>query len=746
MKRINHYFTQVAAVVAVAVSALSLTSCNDDIAVDDLYTYKAEMLSDWLRNNEDFSEFAAIVERAGKMDLFSTYGTYTCFAPTNAAVREYLQSRGLSSVSQLSVEDCDTLACTAVLDRMYFTTELGEELAQAADDASSNVEKTAWMASTNLLGRYLSIEAIPITVEQEQWDGTIQEVEATTYRINKTGTIIYALQNDSVENGVVHPVDGLVASSSETLPVLLKNDPNISIFNLCLEMTGLTQSMYRTKDASYDPYYWRDEKKLEREEGYFSGAQRDYCHVPQERRFGFTAFFVPDSILAHYSQYAEETKWVDGVGWNRDITSWEDLYDYACFVYPEGAGSSYYGKDAEALKDPRNPLYKLIAYHLLNRKGMYNKLYTNCSIYHSLVNSTEWYSTMNPLSTLKVEHISALVNRYRGDSRPNTLYLNRMYDPARPALTHRGAIVSPSVASGLTQEAINGVYYYIDRIIDYGKETHRTVFNARMRMDLYTLFPEFMNNDLRATITHGAGIPTEDPNAPAKNYIFPPGYLDNVELSEDGDFFLQNCRNYFWSYEGDELNLRSDNDSYDITFNLPSVPSGQYQIRLGFCAMANRGIAQFYVDNMPQGIPLDMRNTDDAIFAQRIGGWVSIPGTGTPTGTQKARIDQSKKDMHNLGWYHAPRSTRYSWTSGNHQSQVLDDLQLRTDNSGAASEAARNVRKVLFEGYLDGAKQHTMRIRSVMAIGGAELMLDYIEIVPKSVYGVDSEDAAEDDN
>ncbi len=746
MKRINHYFTQVAAVVAVAVSALSLTSCNDDIAVDDLYTYKAEMLSDWLRNNEDFSEFAAIVERAGKMDLFSTYGTYTCFAPTNAAVREYLQSRGLSSVSQLSVEDCDTLACTAVLDRMYFTTELGEELAQAADDASSNVEKTAWMASTNLLGRYLSIEAIPITVEQEQWDGTIQEVEATTYRINKTGTIIYALQNDSVENGVVHPVDGLVASSSETLPVLLKNDPNISIFNLCLEMTGLTQTMYRTKDASYDPYYWRDEKKLEREEGYFSGAQRDYCHVPQERRFGFTAFFVPDSILAHYSQYAEETKWVDGVGWNRDITSWEDLYDYACFVYPEGAGSSYYGKDAEALKDPRNPLYKLIAYHLLNRKGMYNKLYTNCSIYHSLVNSTEWYSTMSPLSTLKVEHISALVNRYRGDSRPNTLYLNRMYDPARPALTHRGAIVSPSVASGLTQEAINGVYYYIDRIIDYGKETHRTVFNARMRMDLYTLFPEFMNNDLRATITHGAGIPTEDPNAPAKNYIFPPGYLDNVELSEDGDFFLQNCRNYFWSYEGDELNLRSDNDSYDITFNLPSVPSGQYQIRLGFCAMANRGIAQFYVDNIPQGIPLDMRNTDDAIFAQRIGGWVSIPGTGTPTGTQKARIDQSKKDMHNLGWYHAPRSTRYSWTSGNHQSQVLDDLQLRTDNSGAASEAARNVRKVLFEGYLDGAKQHTMRIRSVMAIGGAELMLDYIEIVPKSVYGVDSEDAAEDDN
>ena len=48
--------------------------------------------------NEDFSEFAAIVERAGKMDLLSTYGTYTCFAPTNAAVKAYLQSMGLSSI------------------------------------------------------------------------------------------------------------------------------------------------------------------------------------------------------------------------------------------------------------------------------------------------------------------------------------------------------------------------------------------------------------------------------------------------------------------------------------------------------------------------------------------------------------------------------------------------------------------------------------------------------------------------
>ncbi|MCR5181184.1 MAG: fasciclin domain-containing protein [Bacteroidaceae bacterium] len=724
MKRINHYFALLAVAFVAVASSFSLVSCSDDMSADDLYTYKAEMLSDWLRNNEDFSKFAAIVERAGQMDLLSTYGTYTCFAPTNKAVDEYLQSMGLTSVDQLSVADCDTLTRTALIDKMYFTTELGEELDQASGEDETTTTTTAFIASTNLLGRYLTIESVPITIQQEQLDGTIKEVEATTYRINKSGTIIYELHNDSVENGVVHPVDGLVASSSETLPVLLKKDPNISIFYNCLEMTGLNQEMYRIKDASYDPYVWRLGGTKNLEKLYWTGAQYDYCHVPEERRYGYTAFCVPDSVLA--AVYG--------------ITSWEDLYDYACTVYPEGAGSDYYGKDSEALKDERNPLHKLIAYHLLNRKGVYNKLYTNCTVYHALVNSVEWYSTMNPLSTLKVEHIAATANKFRGDATPNTLYLNRMYDPARPALTQRGAIVSTSVGEGLTQEAVNGVYYYIDRLIDYGATTQNTVFNNRMRIDYYTLFPECMNNDMRTTRTWG-NLGTEDPNADARNYIFPPGYLDNVTVAEDGDFFLQNCRNYFWSYEGDEFNLRSDNNSYDITFNLPSVPSGQYQIRQGFCAMATRGIAQFYIDDIPQGIPLDMRNNDDAVFAQRIGGWIAIPD-GTMSTAQKERLDQVKKDMHNLGWYHGPRSTRYVTTGAG---SVKNDLLLSTSNSGSAASAARNPRKVIYEGYLDGNKQHTMRIRSVMAIGGAELMLDYIEIVPKSVYGVENEEAAEDD-
>ena len=70
---------------------LGLVSCNDNVSGDDLYTYKAEMVSDYIRNNAEFSEFAKIVEKAGKMELLSTYGRYTCFAPTNEAVNDYFK-------------------------------------------------------------------------------------------------------------------------------------------------------------------------------------------------------------------------------------------------------------------------------------------------------------------------------------------------------------------------------------------------------------------------------------------------------------------------------------------------------------------------------------------------------------------------------------------------------------------------------------------------------------------------------
>lgn len=680
----------------VAVGALAgVTSCSDDMPSESYYTFKGEMLSDYLKNRPEFSDFMSIVQRAGKMDLLSAYGRYTCFAPTNDAVQEYLSQRNISSISQLSDKDCDTIASTAIVEYIYGT----------ADFIGVN-----FLGRTNMLGRNLSVESTPVIEDGD----TVN----TTFLINRTGLIIMSLANDSVENGIVHPVSSMVVASNLTLPTVMKEDPNITIFNTALAITGLDKQMIRIEDTSYDAEYYRRNSQYP-EKTYFSGAQWDYCHYPDQRRYGYTAFAPTDSILNEVY----------------NITSWEDLYDYACTVYPEGAGSEYYDKDH--LTDSRNPLYKLVAYHLLDRKGLYDKLTTYVSIYTGDLYPTEWYSTMAPLSTIKVEMVNGKYyssNTFTGSAEIGNMYLNRHYDPNNPATEQRGAKVSAKVADGLTQLAVNGVYYYIDRLIDFGATTQQTVFNERMRMDFYTFWPEFMNNDLRSEDCSDNGADISSPDSRSPCYIFPSNYFENTSI-DDGLFLYQNVRCTYWSYEGDEMNLRSDNNSFDMTFNLPTVPDGDYQIRLGFAPMNERAVAQIYIDGMPQGIPLDMRSEGNGL-RDKIG-WQDFSGSDAwRKGTEA--WEQNKKDLHNQGWYHGPGAVRCG--------QYSNGWDVSTSNTGTfVGNDCHTMRRVIFQGHLSDTKVHTMRIKSVYAAGVAHLMMDYLEIVPKSIYGIEGEGRGEDD-
>ena len=88
--------------------ALGVTSCNDNMPEDKYYTFTGEMMSDYLQNHEDYSQFAAIVSKAtgstrgtNIMDLLSVRGQYTCFAPTNAAVAAFLSENGYKSIDDI---------------------------------------------------------------------------------------------------------------------------------------------------------------------------------------------------------------------------------------------------------------------------------------------------------------------------------------------------------------------------------------------------------------------------------------------------------------------------------------------------------------------------------------------------------------------------------------------------------------------------------------------------------------------
>ncbi|MBP5507606.1 MAG: fasciclin domain-containing protein, partial [Prevotella sp.] len=189
----------------------SLASCvSDDPDAENFYTFTGEMASDFLKNRpEEYSEFTEIVERAGLMDLLSTYGHYTCFVPNNNAVNEYLRSRGMSSVSDLTTADCDTIARTHLVNNMYTTMDMGQDR----------------LPTANLLGRYIATSS-----------GFDDQENAVIY-LEGLSHIYFDLADDSVENGIMQPIDKVIEKSNNYISDLLRDNPRISTFYTALVAT-----------------------------------------------------------------------------------------------------------------------------------------------------------------------------------------------------------------------------------------------------------------------------------------------------------------------------------------------------------------------------------------------------------------------------------------------------------------------------------------------------------------------------
>lgn len=692
MKILKNIYTWLA-LGMVGVFGLSAQSCADDMPEGSYYTFTGEMMSDYLQGHEDYSKFAEIVKRATNskrginlMDLVSCYGQFTCFAPTNEAVDKYLKKNGYTKVSDIPEDVCDTIARTHFINGVVYNT--------------SDLTGLSSIAKVNMNDRYLTLE------EKFYTDDETGDTLSSTFRLNRSGDVIMALSNDSVENGIVHTVDMVLSSSNQTLPDLMLENEDIKIINEALSLTGIANKMsnkvkddtWNNRDEKWKPY---NGKKI------YSGAQWDYCTVPDTRNFKFTVFACPDSILK--SKYG--------------ITDVPSLYKYAQSIY---GGKNYEDLQPGELEEYENPLYRLMAYQCLPFSTTYDKFTRITSLETTKLNPSEWYSSLDSLATIKMERLT--VTRFIGaGEKRNDLYINRgdMIKCNAPGIHVDRTLGNPD----LVQESLNGFYYTTDGLLEYSEEVKSGVFNTRIRFDMIDMFPEFLSNNLRNE-TPWDLTSCESPDAPARNYILPEGYLDNVKVNSDGIFLYQGARSWYASYQGDEFNLCSDNGSYDCTFLLPSVPTGTYQIRLGFCAMDSRGICQFYLDGVPQGIPFDMRSSGNYINRT---GWF---GLTTSTNLSKEEIEAKKKDMHNLGWYHGPQAifhTQYGVKDG-------------TNNRGTLfCDASGTRRYVLCTAHLDENVKHTIRIKSVWAVGTALAMFDYFEIVPKSVYGVEGEGKAEDD-
>lgn len=529
-------------------------SCIDnDPIVENYYTFKGETVADYLKNREDrYSKFVQILDRASLFDLLSTYGEYTCFAPTNVAIDSLLSSKGLTSIEDLSDADCDTIARTHLIKGEYYTTDL--------EDGA--------IPATNFMDRYLIYSS----------DSAVRNDKvAVAYFINKTSEII--VKNDSVENGVVHTLNRVITPSNMFLPQLMAEDPTISIFVEALQLTGLDNKIEAFIDETYSVGLDSTDLRLT----YTTGSRTRPADYPTKRKFGFTAFVEPNSVY--------NRKGINNVEdlINKLKSKELSLYDpYSRYKYDDN------------YTDTLNVLYRFVAYHLLDRLGNYDDWVVTSAIrdvqpVYDYLDPQDFYETMCPFTIMKFQY-----------AREGELYINRrrvnegaaaVKAPADPfqAAVRGVRVYQPSEGGKRDQSALNGVYHYIDDLLIFDAKA-ADALNTRMRIDATTLSPDFMNNVGRGR--------TKPSYGDSRVTLYKPGFVKNFIFTEQTKLGLRIDPLWSPSYQCDALDFLGQ---YDFSVKIPPVPQGQYEIRLGMNMSPDRGIVQIYFDNKASGIPIDMR-------------------------------------------------------------------------------------------------------------------------------------------
>lgn len=378
------------------------------------------------------------------------------------------------------------------------------------------------------------------------------------YYVNENSAII--TQDIEVSNGIIHVIDEVLNPSTLTIVQAIAYDENFKIFNEALLKTELWKKMQLTRDDSYDPdnYSYIDVTFIQ------GGGSKD--ELPVSKKFGYTVLMESDQTLKD----------------NYNINNIDDLIAYANeHVYHETKSDA----NVTDLTDPRNSLNKFVAYHLINKKLTYTKFIDDYDTDHMIktFDMYEYIETMCPGTLIEIKK-----ERASGESN----LINKS--------TENGSVIR-IVSSNKDNDAINGVYHEIDKILIYDKNVAGELSSKRLRMDAASFFPELTNNNMRYY----------NP-AKCRSWVFPKGYIERLTCSESTRFCYLNAYGGYLDYQGDEIYLKG---MYDFTMETPPIPAGTYEVRFSYQPTGGRGAAQLYWDGYPCGIPLDLRiNANDPLI------------------------------------------------------------------------------------------------------------------------------------
>ena len=685
-----------------ALGVASFTSCSEEIDDSNLYTFTGQTVIDYLRSDSTLSDIAKISDRAGMSDRLSAYGTYTCFAPTNEALKVYIDSlyNDVKSDNHNGLYAGEVPA-DSVMNRLWKS--------EKCDSLCKDIIESHVTGQKKTTNDFLTGADITMML------GNTHTPKRVNGEITMDGTTHFIKTDQEVENGIVQVIDRLFYRSTNYIIDEMDAMGCYGLWVEALRKTGIDkilQENIRTKGISWF--------NIEPENQY------PYADYPTKCKVGFTIFAEPDEVLKKegINTFADLVERA-----NQEYANCKNWYSYV-----EDAGINV--STGNDYTNQWNALNMFIRYHILHYALSTDKLVYS---YNELkdMDVYEYVRTLLPGTMFKLTGIKdpgGNVGEIRINRQLNTPTLTS--DPGNTnrngtAYLAANQVIDEGILVGNTKinsrQASNGYVHPISGVLAYKETVPNKVLNERLRFEFMSLFDESMTNRYRgytgADLKSFFGRTDRDITA----VRIPEGYFENMVIY-NGDasrvyYLTKDQANGYngydcWNdYQGDELYCKG---AYDFAIKLPPVPKdGTYELRFGYVNNGKRTIVQFYLGHSsdrstmtPCDIPLDQNVNPTSTTV----GWTN-PNTDGDNG---AAVD---KAMHNRGWMRGPNyfsNKKYGEGS---------TARFKSDGG------QHNIRRVVTKQYFKQGEENWFRCKTAMPENTeAEFQLDYIELVPATVY------------
>jgi uncharacterized surface protein with fasciclin (FAS1) repeats len=199
--------------VTIGILVLVLNRC-EPVDYQERTNYQI-LIGQYLEENPaTYSTFVSILDKSGSLAFLNAYGTYTCFAPTNAAFEEFFKEEG-RGLDAFSVEELKDLVKYHII----------------VDTISSTQFTDGKLPTPSMYGQYHTTRAY-------------FEGGSAITKVNKYAVI--AKSDLRMLNGIIHSVKSVLKPVKKSIAELIESNSAYRIFSDGLKATGLYDTLKLT--------------------------------------------------------------------------------------------------------------------------------------------------------------------------------------------------------------------------------------------------------------------------------------------------------------------------------------------------------------------------------------------------------------------------------------------------------------------------------------------------------------------